>query len=214
MLFNFPDSPTLISYAVTLVVALSLHELAHALTADWLGDATPRRMGRLTLNPLAHLDPLGALMFVLVGFGWAKPVLANPYNLRNGPRLGMAMVAVAGPLMNLLLAVLAAVPFRLGLIEPFGGDVLFGIFPSFDYFLSIFLFSNVALMVFNLLPIGPLDGLKVLRGLAPRDWDQALEMLERWGMFILLALVFLPIGLLGVLITGPTSFIVRLLLGR
>ena len=213
MLRGLPDVPTLISYAITLVIALSLHELAHALVADYLGDSTPRRMGRLTLNPLAHLDPFGALMFVLVGFGWAKPVMTNPYNFRNGPRTGMALVASAGPLMNLALAVLAAVPFRFGLVSVSRETLLGGILPAPAYFLSVFLFSNVALAVFNLLPIGPLDGLKVLRGFAPRAWDTALETLERWGMFILLALIFLPINLLGLLITTPAQIIIRLLLG-
>lgn len=213
MLGNLPDSPTLISYAITLVVALSLHELAHALTADWLGDLTPRRMGRLTLNPLAHLDPLGALMFVLVGFGWAKPVLTNPGSFRNGPRVGTAVVALAGPAMNLLLALLAAVVFRLGLLElDFG--TFGGILPSPSFFLATFLFSNVALAVFNLLPIGALDGMKVLRGVAPREWDMVLDVLERWGMFIFLALVFIPgQNILGMLISGPANAIIRLLLG-
>lgn len=214
MLRGLPDAPTLISYAITLVVALSLHELAHALAADSLGDPTPRRMGRITLNPLAHLDPFGALMFVVVGFGWARPVLTNPYNFRTGPRAGMALVASAGPLMNLALAVLAALPLRFGLLGSGGAGALGGILPDPAYLLSVFLFSNVALAVFNLLPIGPLDGLKVLRGFAPRAWDTYLETLERWGMFLLLAAIFLPINLLGLLINTPAQIIIRLLLGR
>jgi Zn-dependent protease len=213
MLGNLPDSPTLISYAITLVVALSLHELAHALMADWLGDPTPRRMGRITLNPLAHLDPFGALMFVLVGFGWAKPVLTNPNNLRNGPRVGTAVVALAGPAMNLLLAILAALVFRLGLLE-LDFSTVGGILPSPSFFLATFLFSNVALAVFNLIPIGALDGMKVLRGVAPHAWDSVLDVLERWGMFLFLALVFLPgQNLLGLIVSGPANAIIRLLLG-
>jgi Zn-dependent protease len=208
------DSPTIIARVLTLVLAFTVHELAHALTADWLGDPTPRNMGRITLNPLAHLDPIGSLLLIFAGFGWAKPVLTNPYNFRNGPRLGMAIVAFAGPLSNLLMAVLVAIPFQLGLTQPAGRfDSIGGILPGPNFLLTEFVAINILLMLFNLIPIGPLDGLKVLRGVAPREWDGGLDLLERWGMFILLALVFLGRGLLGLIIGGPANFLIGLLLG-
>jgi Zn-dependent protease len=206
------DAPTIVSRVITLIIAFTIHELAHAWVAVQLGDDTPRRLGRLTLNPLAHLDPIGSLLLVFAGFGWAKPVMTNPYNFRNGPRLGMAIVAVAGPLSNFLMALLAAVPFRLGLIGyDFGaiGDLI----PSPALFLYDFIQINIILMLFNLLPIGPLDGMKVMRGVAPREWDPAIDFLERWGMFILLALVFLGGPVLGLLIGGPANFLLGLLLG-
>jgi Zn-dependent protease len=202
----------LISRVIILVIAFTIHELAHAVTADQLGDNTARRMGRLTLNPLAHLDPLGSLMLLFAGFGWAKPVPFNPYNLRYGPNLGTALVAAAGPLSNLVLAILAAIPFRLGLLSVFdrGGSELI---PSPSGFLFEFIWINVLLMFFNLLPIAPLDGSKILRGFAPREWERPLMMLEQWGPFILLALVFLGGGLLGALIGQPASFLIGALLG-
>jgi Zn-dependent protease len=211
------DAPTIIAHAIALIIALSLHELAHAVVADQLGDDTPRRMGRITLNPLAHLDPLGSLMFIVVGFGWAKPVLSNPYHLRNGPRVGMALVAAAGPICNLLQAAIAAIPFRFGLLEiEFSSQAnsIGGILPSLEFLLTSFIISNVFLTLFNLLPIGPLDGMKVLRGFSPRAWDRILDPLEQWGTFILLALVFLGQGLLSVILGGPASLILGLLLGR
>lgn len=208
------DAPTIIARVITLLIAFTIHELAHAYVADQLGDNTPRRMGRLTLNPLAHLDPIGALLLVFAGFGWAKPVMTNPYNFRNGPRLGMAIVAAAGPFSNLLMAILAAIPFRLGLLSLSDRfDVIGGMLPTPAFFLFDFVVLNIFLMLFNLLPIGPLDGMKVLRGFAPRDWDSALNVLEQWGMFLLLALVFLGQGLLGLLIGGPAGLLIDLILG-
>jgi Zn-dependent protease len=201
----------IIARLITLVIAFTIHELAHAWVAVELGDDTPRRMGRLTLNPLAHLDPIGSLLLVFAGFGWAKPVMTNPYNFRNGPRLGMAIVAAAGPLSNLLMALLAAIPLRLGLLG--NNFTSIGVLPSPALFLLDFVQINILLMLFNLLPIGPLDGMKVLRGLAPREWDPVVDLLERWGMFILLALVLVGGRFLSLILDGPTNFLLRLLLG-
>src|SRR5438105_1123844 len=113
------SAPEIISRIITLLIAFTLHELSHAVTAVQLGDDTPQRMGRLTLNPLAHLDPIGSLLLIFAGFGWAKPVQINPYNLRMNPHAGMAVVAAAGPISNFLMALVAAIPFRLGLLSPF-----------------------------------------------------------------------------------------------
>lgn len=204
------DPPILVARLITLVIAFTIHEFSHAWTAVELGDDTPRYMGRLTLNPLAHLDLVGSLLLIFAGFGWAKPVQVNPYNFRNGPRLGMVLVAAAGPFSNLIMALLAAIPFRLGLLNPsdvFGRGQLLN--PAF--FLSEFIQINLLLLFFNLIPIAPLDGSKILRGLAPREWDRWLLSLEQWGMFILIGLMFL--GVLGLIITPPTVFVYRLLLG-
>jgi Zn-dependent protease len=202
--------PTFISRAITLIIAFTFHELAHAITAVQLGDDTPRRMGRVTLNPLAHLDPLGSLLLLFAGFGWAKPVLVNPYNLRTGPNLGMAVVAAAGPFSNLVMAALAAIPLRLDLVPDIGGGQ---VLPTLSGFLGEFIFLNLILMLFNLIPITPLDGSKILRGFAPREWDRPLAMLEQWGPFLLMALVFLGGPIMGVLIGEPAFRIYRALVG-
>ena len=202
----------IVSRIITLLIAFTFHELAHAVVATQLGDDTPRRAGRMTLNPIAHLDPIGSLLLIFAGFGWAKPVPVNPYNLRNGPHVGMAVVAAAGPISNFLMALIAAIPFRLGLISPFasaGGPLI----PSFPGFLIDFISINLLLMLFNLIPIAPLDGSKVLAGFAPREWDSFLATMEQWGPFLLLALVFLGQGLLAALINPPLTFLLRAVVG-
>lgn len=206
------DAPTLISRIITLVIAFTIYELAHALTALQLGDDTAQRQGRVSLNPLVHLDPIGSLLLVFAGFGWAKPVPVNPYNLRNGPQTGMAVVAAAGPLSNFLMALLAAIPFRLGLLPLFGGS-FGGMLPSPSSFLLTFIELNLVLMLFNLIPIAPLDGSKILRGFAPRSWDSAMATLEQWGPYLLLALVFLGGSILGVILGPPLNFLFRVILG-
>jgi len=197
--------PELISRAIILLVALPVHELAHAVTAVQMGDDTPRRMGRLTLNPLAHLDVLGSILIFFAGFGWAKPVQVNPYNLRTGPSMGMAVVSAAGPLSNLVLAALAALPLRLGLLDGAG---------SFARGVAVdFIFINLVLLLFNLIPIAPLDGSKILRAFAPPQWDRLFMQLDQWGPFLLMALLFLGRGVLGTLIGGPATAIFRVLVG-
>lgn len=176
--------------------------------ADQLGDPTPRYQGRLTLNPLAHLDPLGTLMLIVARFGWGKPVPVNPYNLRNGPRSGMAMVSFAGPLANLVTAALLALPVRLGLVMP----TMSGRFiPSLDMVITTTLLLNVILAVFNLLPIAPLDGFRLLVGLLPYRWSYTLARYESYGpvfLMLLVAMGFFGINILG-LVMDP---IIRLLL--
>jgi len=202
--------PIIITIALTLVPALVLHELAHAIVAVQLGDETPRRMGRLTLNPLVHLDPIGTLAFLLAGFGWAKPVMVNPYNLRPGPHMGMGIVAAAGPFTNFLLAVIAALPVRFGLVPDIGGG---SILPSLPTFLTIFALLNLSLVFLNLIPVPPLDGSKILRAVAPREWDRFLNPLEQYGPLLLMALFFLGRGFLGAIITQPAQAVLRFLLG-
>ncbi len=187
-MFNLPLSQIL-SRLLILLIALPVHELAHALAATALGDDTARRSGRLTLNPLAHLDPIGAFMLVVAGFGWAKPVPVNMYALERRGRYAPLLVALAGPLSNLLLAILAAIPFRLGLIKYYANTVSW--LPNLPEFLAYFIIINLALMLFNLLPIYPLDGEKVLTGALPPNLARPLENLRPYGSIILLGLIML-----------------------
>jgi Zn-dependent protease len=203
---------TLISRIITLVIAFSVHEFAHAWSADQLGDDTPRNNGRLTLNPLSHLDPLGSILLVVAGFGWAKPVPINPYALERRSPAGPMMVAAAGPLSNLLLAVLAAIPFQMGLINPTGSGNLL---PSLSSFMMEFIFINLILLFFNLIPVSPLDGEKVLEYFLPPSGRATLYRLRPYGPMILMFLVFigpfLGIDLLGIFIGWPTQQVFRAL---
>lgn len=169
------------------MIALSFHEFAHAWSANAFGDDTPRLYGRLTLNPLAHLDPIGSLMLVVAGFGWAKPVPVNMYNLQRRSSSAPMWVAAAGPLSNLLLALLAAIPLRLGLV-PFTFSS--GLLPSMYSFLVTFIQINLLLMIFNLIPVSPLDGEKVAQYILPRSWVDFLDRIRPYGPIILMALLF------------------------
>lgn len=178
-----------------LLLGICFHEFCHALTASSLGDETAQRLGRLTLNPIAHLDPLGTALMFLVGFGWGKPVPVNGYALRNGPRTGMAMVAAAGPTSNLAVAWAMAIPIRFGWVEyhtPYSLSVFD--WTASDY-LGLFFTSgvllNCTLAIFNFLPLAPLDGFRVWTGLLPIELARPLYRLEPYGMLILMALFFL-----------------------
>ncbi len=189
----------LVSYAVLILVMLPVHEFAHAVTAHWLGDYTAKAYGRLTVNPKAHLDPWGAIMLVLCGFGYARPVPVNPYNFRRmKPKGGMAVTALAGPVSNLLMALVSLLVFRVYLLIS-GGDVLTagGVvyldseLTKYLYliFVEVFAGINIGLAVFNLLPIPPLDGSRIFSVLLPDKWVFALERYSRYitmGIFLLL----------------------------
>jgi Zn-dependent protease len=186
LLFN-PSIEAVIAVGLVLLVALPFHEFSHALAAFRLGDPTAKYMGRLTLNPLAHLDPLGSLLILFAGFGWAKPTPYNPFNLQGG-RSGEAIVGFAGPASNLVLATAAALPLRYiaatNLAVP--SEVIEVLF--------LFLQINVILMIFNLVPIPPLDGSKVLFAfLDPQTERQIRPVLEQFGFLILIAAMLLPI---------------------
>jgi Zn-dependent protease len=206
---------TLISRLIILLIALPCHELAHALTANAFGDDTPRMTGRLTINPLAHLDILGSLMLITVGFGWAKPVQVNPYTLRRKSSSALMWVSLAGPLANFLLAVLAAIPLRFHLVA-YSYSVN-SIYPTFYSFLVEFLIINLSLMLFNLIPLAPLDGEKVLEFFLPSSWSLKLEAIRPYGPIILLAIVFIGpmahIDILGWVMTPALQALIRLLVG-
>jgi len=195
-----------------LLIAFTVHELAHAVTADYLGDPTPRRMGRITLNPLKHLDPFGTIMLIIAGFGWAKPVMVNPMNMRGNPRTSMAIVAIAGPLSNFVMAGIAEIFFRSGLVDinslMAGADTL-----SLTNLLFQFLYINLALAFFNLLPVPPLDGSKILYAILPAEMVYRLRPLEQYGFMILFLVVFLVPQVLDVLVWGPVQVTAQLLIG-
>ena len=188
-------------WAFSLIIAVTVHEFAHAWTADYLGDPTARLAGRLSLNPLAHLDPIGSLMLLIAHIGWGKPVPVDPYNLDN-PKRDQMLISLAGPGSNLILATLLALIGRI-------------LLPQFLFVFVPLIKLNVGLAVFNLLPIPPLDGSKILFGLLPYDLAQNYDNLTR-EMGILLLLVFLiPFGgssLAGIIIIPIINSILSLLL--
>jgi Zn-dependent protease len=169
--------------AAAIILAITVHEANHAFVAVSLGDSTPKLMGRLTLNPLRHLDPMGTLLLFVAHFGWGKPVLFNPGNLRVNPQIGSAAVSFAGPLANVLFAMLLVFLFRSSRpsLNPLGQE-----------FFGMLVEINVLLAAFNLVPIPPLDGFGVVQGLLPARVAYSLEPLRQYGPIILLVAVFLP----------------------
>lgn len=204
--------PTLIARVIVLLIAFTIHELAHAVTADFLGDPTPRRMGRITLNPLKHLDPIGTLLLLIAGFGWAKPVMVNPMNMRGNPRTAMAIVAAAGPLSNIVMALLAAIVFRLGLVD-YPVPLPTGSLPSLAFILFEFIWINLILAFFNLLPVPPLDGSKILFAILPGELVYRLRPLEQFGFLILMALIFFFPAAISLLVGRPAAATLQLLIG-
>jgi Zn-dependent protease len=196
------DLPTLIARIIVLLTAFSVHEFAHAWTANYFGDDTPGRYGRLTLNPLAHLDVMGSLMLIFVGFGWAKPVPVNPYALDRRSPAAFMWVSLAGPASNLLMAVIAAIPFQLGLISvsdafSAGNQLL----PSIPFFLFEFVYINLILMLFNLIPLYPLDGEKVAQYFFPPTWSDFLDRIRPYSSLVLIV-AFIGLPYLGLDVVG------------
>ncbi len=178
---------------IAIVTGIAFHEFSHAWAANELGDDTAARQGRLTLNPLAHLDPLGTALLFIVGVGWGKPTPVNPYRLRVGAKRGNMLVALAGPLSNFAFALLASLPIILGWVEPISfSDIEHASgLQILGTFLLLIGFLNVILGVFNLIPIHPLDGFKVLLGVLPDELSRPLASLGRWGPGLLIALILI-----------------------
>lgn len=182
------DPSVLIPRAITLILALTVHEFAHAWVATAYGDETPRAAGRLSLNPLRHLDIMGSLMLLLVGFGWAKPVPVDPYALERKSPSALMWVSLAGPFSNFLLAVLAAIPLRAGLVSMTYESLYGGL--SLAGFLLEFILINLTLMLFNLLPVAPLDGEKIASYVLPPSAGRFLDQIRQFGPIILILLLF------------------------
>lgn len=205
----------LIGTALAILLGITLHEFAHALVGYRLGDLTPLRDGRVTINPLAHFDPIGTLLIVLVGFGYGRPVLVNPYNFRIDRRWGMALVAIAGPITNIIIATVFGLALR----------VLFGVWetgPSQNllYVIQIFMIIvslNISLAVFNMIPFPPLDGSKVLLALLPGEMAYRVEQFyiqtQQFGLIVVMVLFWFAGSFIGSLISGPTNAIFNFIVG-
>lgn len=189
---------TLLLLIPAVLVAVTVHEYAHAWVADSMGDPTPRRRGRLTLNPIVHLDPIGSLLFLVAGFGWARPVEVNPRYFGDW-RKGMLVVAAAGPLANVTVAFLIGLAFQLGLLE--GATWL----ARLAY---VVVRINIVLAVFNLLPVPPLDGSKILSGVLPLAQATAYERIAPYGPLLLLVLILLPGNFIGMILGTPVDWLV------
>ena len=186
ILFNNTDSIffnvlLFVLVALALIISISIHEFAHAYIADKLGDPTAKYLGRVTLNPLAHLDPIGTLLLVFVGFGWGKPVPFNPIHLKN-PKRDAALISLAGPVSNFLLAILLA------LISKFMPDAPFFVLARTFIYMTVF--YNLVLGFFNLIPVHPLDGFKIFYGILPRELAEQWMQMAPYGIYILMILIF------------------------
>jgi Zn-dependent protease len=209
------DFRQILLLAPPILLALTFHEFAHAYVANRFGDDTAKRSGRLTMNPLAHLDPLGTIMIFIVHFGWAKPVPVNPYNLKN-PKQDMLWISAAGPLSNMLLALLS------GLLLRFVNTMDIALQPNsvIEIFIIMIVLSlkiNLALAIFNIIPIAPLDGSKILYGILPTRFGKHMHLLERYGPIVLIGLIisshFTGVSILGEMIWPFVTFFSELFAG-
>lgn len=196
---------TFLISAISIILAITIHEFSHALVADHLGDPTPRAHGRLTLNPLKHLDPLGTLALFIFHFGWGKPIPIDPLNLKN-PSRGQMLISLAGPASNLITALILSLIIR---FAPIANIPLLMVF--FYYTITI----SIVLAVFNLIPLYPLDGSKILLGLLPEEkresWEQALVQYST-PILLLLIIPFTGHSLIGTIISPIIDFFLRLFL--
>jgi Zn-dependent protease len=186
-MFDF-DPVFIATFLPALLFSLTFHEAAHAWMSNRLGDPTARLLGRLSLNPLVHLDLFGTMMLFVSGFrfGWAKPVPVDPHNFRE-PRRGMVLTAAAGPASNILLAIICGALIRAIL----SSGVPVGIMKAFTAVIAQSLITNVGLAVFNMIPLPPLDGSRILVGISPPEWGRSIYYLERFGPLLLMAVIFL-----------------------
>jgi Zn-dependent protease len=197
---------------LVVAISLSVHEFAHAYVAYIFGDDTAKRQGRLTLSPLKHLDLFGTLAFVLLGFGWARPVPVNRYHFKH-PRIASILTTAAGPLSNLLLAIIGGVIS--GIIIKFGlfDNVSFALVKTLSSFLGMFIYMNIVLFVFNLIPLPPLDGYRIIEDLVPTDLRAKMTQYEQYGAVIFLILVLTPLDrytiqpIFGIAIPAVSNFI-------
>ena len=202
-LFLLRDDPQLFfAFVIAVIVGITFHEFSHAAVATLQGDQTARSQGRLTLNPLSHLDPLGSIALVVAGFGWGRPVLFSPMHLRSR-RWGAALVGLAGPAANFVLALVSVIALRLlysNTLEGFQLDFRVRL-------LEMLVLLNVVLGVFNLLPIPPLDGSRLLSIFLPPSRQNIVYFLDQYGIFLLLGILILAPGLLTPVFRGVTRFL-------
>ena len=201
---------SLLARAIALLIGMTIHEFAHVYVAYRMGDSTGANQGRLTLNPLVHINPIGFLLGVIIGFGFLGSAPVNPYRMRN-PRWGYLAAVAAGPISNLLVAIVFAIPFRLAPQLLFGSSVL-----SEVLFQIVFL--NIILALFNIIPLSPLDGWSIMYTLLPPDqarWWQANQQNSYYVFMLLILLSFIggQFNLLGILISQPSNQIFRILVG-
>lgn len=210
LLVGLEDPVLLLYLLIGFLLGFTIHESSHALMAYALGDPTAKEKGRLSLNPLAHLHPLGTLSMLLLGLGWGQPVPIDADRLRPGPKVGMALVGVAGPLANLLTAALLAIPLRLHLI-PFMPRKIGGVVISYGLLLSLVVWMNIGMALFNLIPLMPLDGSRLLSVLLPSRWFKFLSRYELYGLVLIILLLvferFTQTGILTGLLYGPINFV-------
>ncbi|OGK21541.1 hypothetical protein A3C23_04865 [Candidatus Roizmanbacteria bacterium RIFCSPHIGHO2_02_FULL_37_13b] len=209
LLLSLLSNPLLAVFYITiLILTVSIHEYAHARVADELGDPTAQLAGRLTLNPLAHLDPIGSIAFLMFGFGWGKPVPFDPYNLKN-PRRDSAYISLAGPLSNFLMAILLSI-----LIYFFKTTSANSLYPLISPILAFAIQINLILGLFNLIPIGPLDGFKIVGGFLPESQAHEWYSLERYGLLFMI-FMFIPFlgnrSMLDIVLSPTIKFFYKLL---
>ncbi|MCH8028891.1 MAG: site-2 protease family protein [Candidatus Dadabacteria bacterium] len=204
------DVETIILMAPVILLALTVHEFCHAWAAYRLGDDTARLQGRLTLNPIAHLDIFGTILFFIAGFGWAKPVPVNPLNLKD-PKKDMMFIAFAGPASNVVMALAAGLVIRV--LIPMHLDINSPIIEMVFKLLMITVYLNLALAVFNMIPLPPLDGSRILYGILPREQANTYAKIEPYGVMILFAIFIFGGRVFHTLIWYPISILVRLFSG-
>ena len=197
------DPVGFVAFVIAIILGITVHEFMHAYAAHRLGDDTARLLGRLSLNPMAHLDPFGTLLLVLAGFGYGKPVPFNESRLRSA--FGVTLVAIAGPLANLALAALCAIPLRFGAAGALGG--------TYESILGAIVIWNCVLAIFNLVPIPPLDGANVVYGLLPPRQQYSWRTYQQYGPFLLLLILLAAPQILSSLVFGPALAIARFLVG-
>ena len=207
------SADVLLARLLVIFLGIPLHEWAHGWVAHLLGDETPELQGRLSLNPFIHLDPVGTLAILFTGFGWGRPAMVNPYRMSrvSNPRVGMALSALAGPVSNIVQAMVLAIPIRLGLLTLLNANQAFRL----AQVLFVAIQVNIGLAAFNLLPIPPLNGSRVLAGIAPSHMADAIERMEPYAVYILLFVLFLlpQIGLdvVGILVRPLQQALFRII---
>jgi Zn-dependent protease len=208
-----PDN--LLGRLLVILLGIPIHEWAHGWVAHMLGDETPELQGRLTLNPLTHLDPIGTIMILLTGFGWGRAARVNPYRMSKvkNPRVGMALSALAGPLSNIIQAMVFAIPIRLGVLSLLPAVQANRLLQVFIAVIGV----NIGLAAFNLIPIPPLDGSKILAGVVPSPVADVIESLEPYASYIFIFILFiLPrmgLDIVSAMVYPLQEFFVRMLFG-